>query len=55
MGILVSVGNYDYPTARFWMELGVDMISMGTEFGYIMAGCRETLGAMQQAYEDTRP
>lgn len=53
--VAVSVGNYDYPTARFWMELGVDMISMGTEFGYIMAGCRETLGAMRQAYEDTRP
>lgn len=49
--IAVSVGTFDYETARFWMELGVDMISMGTEFGFIMKGCKETIEVLKKAYQ----
>jgi glutamate dehydrogenase (NADP+) len=52
--VAVSVGVYDYETAKFWMDLGVDMISMGTEFGYIINGCKETLANMAKAYEASR-
>ncbi len=52
--VAVSVGNYDYETAKFWMELGVDLISMGTEFGYIMDGCKATLRNMEQAFQESR-
>ena len=52
--VAVSVGVYDYETAKFWMELGVDMISMGTEFGYIINGCKETLANMAKAFETSR-
>jgi len=52
--VAVSVGVYDFETAKFWMDLGVDMISMGTEFGYIINGCKETLRNMAQAFDASR-
>lgn len=45
----VSVGTYDYDTAKFWLDMGVDMISMGTEFGFIIDGCRTALDNMKSA------
>lgn len=45
----VSVGDYDKETVRFWLDLGVNMISMGSECGYILDGCRKTLENMEQA------
>ena len=47
----VSVGAYDVETIQFWLNLGVNMISMGSECGYILDGCRKTLGNMKQALE----
>ena len=52
--IMTSLGGYDYETTRFWIDRGIDMISMGTELGYIIAGCRETLDNMQRAFTDSR-
>mgnify|MGYP002627275019 CR=1 FL=1 len=49
----VSVGAYDQETAAFWFGLGVDMISMGTEFGFILDGCRAALANMRAAGKST--
>lgn len=50
--VAVSVGVYDYETAKFWLDMGVSMISMGTEFSYIIDGCRATLSNMEKAAAD---
>ena len=50
--IMTSLGGYDYETVRFWLDRGIDMISMGTELGYIIDGCRATLDNMQRAFAD---
>jgi 2-keto-3-deoxy-L-rhamnonate aldolase RhmA len=52
--IVTSMGSYDYDSIKFWIDRGINMLSMGTEFGYIIAGCKETLSNMQRAFEDSR-
>ncbi len=52
--IMTSMGCYDYESIRFWIDRGITMISMGTEYGYIIAGCRETLDNMRRATENSR-
>jgi 4-hydroxy-2-oxoheptanedioate aldolase len=46
----VSVGAYDAATIAFWAKMGVDMISAGSECGFIMAGCKQTLENMRSAF-----
>ena len=46
----VSVGAYDADTIAFWTKMGVDMISAGSECGFIMAGCKQTLENMRSAF-----
>lgn len=45
----VSIGNYDKETIKFWLDLGVSMISTGSECSYILDGCRKTLKNMELA------
>lgn len=49
--VAVSVGAYDYDTIKFWADLDVNLISCGSECGYILNGCRQTLERMQKAFE----
>ncbi|MGN0373391.1 MAG: HpcH/HpaI aldolase/citrate lyase family protein [Enterocloster sp.] len=49
--VAVSVGAYDADTITFWSGLGVDMISAGSECGYILNGCRQTLNNMKTAFQ----
>lgn len=45
----VSVGNYDADTIAYWLHKGVDLLSAGSECGYILSGCREALANMRRA------
>lgn len=48
----VSIGNYDEESIKFWIDLGVNMISMGSECGYILDGCKKTIANLSQVAND---
>lgn len=39
----ISLGTTDVKELMFWKELGINMISSGTDYDYIMQGARENL------------
>ena len=36
----VSIGAYDKPTQKKWYDMGVDMLSSGTDVGFMVDGAR---------------
>lgn len=47
----VSVGGYDTDTIKYWADLGVNLISVGSECGFILDGCRASLENMKKVFE----
>lgn len=50
--VLVSMGNYTYDGIKAWADMGVDMITVGNEPGYIFNGTKTTLQNAQAVLED---
>lgn len=44
----VSTGSTDPEVTGFWHDLGIDIISTGTDYDYIMRGARDNLADMRQ-------
>lgn len=47
----VSIGGYDENAIRYWAELGINLISVGSECGYILDGCQKSLQNLKQIFE----
>ena len=43
----VSTGSTDPAVTQFWHSLGINMISTGTDYDYILRGAKENLSAMK--------
>lgn len=52
--VAVALGAYDHDTARFWIERGIDLISMGTECGFLLGGSQAALQNMERAFQESR-
>ena len=50
----VSIGPYDEKTVAFWIEKGVQMISVGSENAYIMNGCKAALANLKSAVANSK-
>lgn len=49
--VLVSTGGYDPENIRFWVSIGVNMITIGNEPGYINDGLKKTLANFRSVME----
>ena len=46
--VLVSTGSYSAENIRFWASIGVNMITIGNETGYISEGLNRTLQSFRE-------
>lgn len=50
--VLVSTGGYNVENIKFWASIGVNMITIGNEPGYISDGLKTTLKNFKSAMEE---
>ena len=41
--VMVSTGAHTVENIRKWVDMGVNLVTVGNEFGYILSGLRETI------------
>ena len=44
----VSTGSVDRAVTEFWHDLGINIISTGTDYDFIMRGARDNLAVMRE-------
>jgi len=52
--VLVSIGSYAPETIRFWASIGVNMITIGNEPGYINEGLNATLKSFRNVMDEMK-
>ena len=52
--VLVSTGGYDPENIRFWASIGVNMITVGNEPGYIGDGLKTTLKNFRSVMDELK-
>lgn len=48
--LLVSTGNFSRESIGMWADMGVDMITVGSEIGFVMQGARTTLANAREIF-----
>ena len=49
--ILVSSGNFSHESIKMWAEMGMDLITVGSEAGFMLQGARTTLNNANEIFD----
>lgn len=52
--LLVSSGNFSRESIRMWADLGADLITVGSEMGYIVHGAKTTFATAQEVFSSMK-
>lgn len=52
--LLVSSGNFSRESIQMWAEMGADLITVGSEMGYIVHGAKTTYATAQEVFSSIK-
>jgi 2-keto-3-deoxy-L-rhamnonate aldolase RhmA len=47
----ISTGSTDPEVQKYWFDLGINIISTGTDYHYLMHGAKANLAQMRRMFE----